>query len=124
MTATSETVMVIDDHPINRRLAEVMLARQGWKTVSVASAEEALRLINPDTVSAVLIDLRMPGMDGYALCDEIRRRFPSQRPRLVAYTAQVATDKRDELIERGFDDALFKPVSGADLMRALAAVRS
>jgi CheY-like chemotaxis protein len=120
MTATIETVMVVDDHPINRRLAEVMLSREGWKTLSAASAEEALAMLDPQALRAVLVDLRLPGMDGYALCDEIRRRFPQERPRLVAYTAQIAPEKREELIKHGFDDALFKPISGADLRRALS----
>ena len=71
-------VLVVDDQAPNRRLLEAVLEPRGYRVVSAESGEEALRLLAEDPPDVVLLDIVMPGIDGYEVCRRIRE---NERPR-------------------------------------------
>ncbi len=106
----TQRVLVVDD---NRDIAEStskLLNLSGHETKVALSGEEALRVVASFRPDTVLLDIGMPGMDGYQLCRELRRKVRGQQPRFVAVTGYGAAQNRARAREAGFDEYLLKPV--------------
>ncbi len=124
-------VLVVDDDRISRNLQGRMLALLGYGAVETDDAELALRLARQGEVSAMLLDLGMPTVDGFALLRALRdeeereRRVPLP---VIAVTGYAADADRLRCLVAGFQDHLAKPVDaaalGALLQRLLAAART
>ncbi|MBV9524152.1 MAG: response regulator, partial [Alphaproteobacteria bacterium] len=84
----THTILIVDDE---RRLAELLsasIADRGYRTIVCGSAEEALEAFDPVTIDLVISDLRMPGLDGRTLLNEIRAQAPDMPVVLItAYTS-------------------------------------
>ncbi|WP_160317853.1 ATP-binding protein [Cobetia sp. UCD-24C] len=119
-----EHVLVVDDNHINREVAHSMLSSLGYTVTTVDSGEAALAWYarQRDTV-LVLLDLRMPGLDGFAVARRWRamehsdRRAPSL---IVAMTANVAAGERARCLSAGMNDFLSKPIRRQQLASMLA----
>ena len=105
-------VLFIEDDRMNRRVVGDMLNVGGATMTEADSAEEGLRLIDAMEFDVVLVDLRMPGMDGFTAIRHIRARGDdkAQVP-VVVVTADTAVDLRDRALAAGADDVIFKPVA-------------
>jgi DNA-binding response OmpR family regulator len=118
----SETgrVLVVDDTPANIKLLDAVLTSQGHTVVAAASGAEALSLVDQETPDLVLLDILMPGMDGYEVCRRLRAQPATANLPIIMITASEMKDKVKGL-EAGADDFLTKPFDQAEL---LARVRS
>ncbi|KQM63636.1 response regulator [Sphingomonas sp. Leaf17] len=105
-------VLFIEDDRMNRRVVRDMLDVAGVTMVEAEDAERGLRLIDAQDFDMVLVDLRMPGMDGITAIRHIRARNDAKaRLPLIVVTADTAVDLRDRCLAAGADDVLFKPVA-------------
>jgi CheY-like chemotaxis protein len=113
-------VLFIEDDPMNRRVVGDMLDVAGATMTGAESAELGLQLIEENDYAIVLIDLRMPGMDGITAIQHIRAR-PDQKAALpiIVVTADTAVDLRERCIDQGADEVLFKPVAMDALFDAM-----
>ncbi|ELR68498.1 hypothetical protein C900_00332 [Fulvivirga imtechensis AK7] len=111
------TVLVVDDLKTNLELVEVFLAEYDIHLLKAASGKEGLRLMEQNTVDLVLMDLRMPEMDGYAVVRQIRKNVSTKVP-VIAFTASAMTHEEKRILE-SFDDILKKPVSKSELLLKL-----
>jgi len=105
------SALVIDDEPVNRKVAALLLSREGWSVRSAASGQEALDLqaLEP-RIDAVLVDLDMPELDGIATARILGdRAAPGQRPWLVLQTASIDEQARARARQVGVLDFLPKP---------------
>lgn len=105
---------------MNRRVVGDMLDVAGATMTGAESAELGLKLIDENDYAIVLIDLRMPGMDGITAIRHIRARGDEKaRLPIIVVTADTAIDLRERCIAQGADDVLFKPVAMESLFDAM-----
>ena len=105
-------VLFIEDDPMNRRVVKDMLDVAGAQLTEADSAERGLALIDANGFDIVLVDLRMPGMDGFEAIRRIRARDDAKaKLPIIVVTADTAVDLRERCMTAGADEVLFKPVA-------------
>ena len=114
-------ILVVDDQPQNIELLEAYLAPQGYKIIKAANGEEALGKLSGNPIDLILMDVMMPGMDGFEVVRKIRKDEATHLLPIILVTALKETEYRIEGIEVGCDDFISKPV---DKLELLARVRS
>lgn len=113
--APRRTILVVDDQPANVALIEGVLALQGYKIASAADGERALEIVASQPPDLILLDIMMPGMDGFEVCARLKG---DERTRLIPIVMVTAlSDLQDRIrgIEVGADDFLSKPFHEAEL---------
>ncbi len=111
--AEGTLVLLVDDHPVNRMLLERQLETLGYATESTHDGGQALRQWESGRFGLVFTDCEMPGMDGYELARQIRRREAAgglRRTPIIACTAMALAGEIEKCREAGMDDCVFKPV--------------
>jgi two-component system sensor histidine kinase/response regulator len=113
-------VLVVDDGEVNQIVAAGILRNLGYEADVVGNGTDALAAVAGHPYDAVLMDVRMPGMDGFRTTAEIRQReHGSRRTPIIALTAGASEGERDSCLAAGMDDYLTKPMSRASLATAL-----
>jgi adenylate cyclase len=113
-------ILVVDDLPQNVRLLDAVLSPQGFRVVTASSGKEALDVLSKEHPDLVLLDILMPGIDGYEVCRRIREDPGTAFLPVIMITASEGEEKI-RAIESGADDFVHKPFDQAEL---LARVRS
>ncbi|MFO0579521.1 MAG: response regulator [Polyangia bacterium] len=118
LSTAGAQILVVDDNPVNIEVAVRMAESMGYRADSASGGREALQALAQRSYELVLMDLQMPGIDGYQATAEIRRREGSERHTpIVAVTAHAMPEDHERALSRGFDDYLPKPVD-YDVMAA------
>ena len=115
-------ILVVDDNKLNRDVMLRQINTIGYAADAAASGGEALGLLGQRNYGLILCDCQMPGMDGYQLSEEIRRREQSQGKApipIVACTANVQPADVEHCYQAGMNDHLFKPASLQQLREKL-----
>ncbi len=111
------TVLLAEDHPINRKLAERFLRVKGWEVLHAGNGKEAVREYEEhwENIDIILMDIQMPEMDGYEAAVRIRRREEEagsrKRVPIIALTAHALVEYREKSYASGMDDYLTKPLT-------------
>ncbi|MFG6687775.1 tetratricopeptide repeat protein [Mariniflexile sp. HNIBRBA6329] len=110
------TVLVVDDEPINRRVLQNHLNVAGYKVVEANNGKEALELLQKSNFDLILLDIMMPNMSGYEVCEIIRKTYsPSELP-IVLLTAKNRVSDLVAGFNVGANDYLTKPFSKNELL--------
>jgi adenylate cyclase len=117
----STRVLVVDDQDQNLRLLHAVLSPRGHDVVRASSGEEALRVLAEEDIDVVLLDILMPGMDGYEVCRRIRDEPATAYLPVVMVTASGDQEKIKSL-EAGADDFLTKPIDRNALLARVASL--
>lgn len=102
-------VLIVDDHPINRRLLADQLSTLGYPCKTANDGIDALNVLNKNAIDIVLSDVNMPNMDGYRLTQRIRE-LGMTLP-VIGVTANALAEEKQRCIESGMDSCLSKPVT-------------
>ncbi len=108
-------VLVVDDQPANIRLLDAVLSPRGYRVLTAASGEQALDVLRDERPHVVLLDIMMPGMDGYEVCRRIREHPATAYLPVVMITASDTQEKL-RAVEAGADDFITKPFDQAELL--------
>lgn len=118
---TSLRVLVAEDDAVNQRLVERVLEAQGHRLTIAKDGRRAVETFAPGEFDVILMDVRMPQMDGFEATREIRRREEGTGTRtpIIAMTAHAMKGDRERCLEAGMDDYVAKPVKADALYQAL-----
>ena len=117
-------VLVVDDNEQNRALAKAALEGEDMKVVLATHGEEGVALFQREHPDCVLLDVRMPGLDGFGACERIRALPEGPETPIIFLTALRDVDTFDRALRAGGDDFLTKPVRPTELIvRVQGAVR-
>jgi CheY-like chemotaxis protein len=111
----------VEDNEINQAVALDMLQNMGLRVSLADNGEKALEMVAGEQFDAVLMDIQMPGMDGYQATAHIRRdpRFSAARLPIIAMTAHALESDRRKSLESGLNDYVSKPVDVTNLANVL-----
>lgn len=123
MTGTrSRTVLIVDDDALNRKLLETLLAADGYVVRSFGSGGEALAAIAAQPPDAILLDIMMPGMDGFEVVRRLKAHPVLRQVPLAVVTALDDEASRRRLAGAGIEHILTKPIDRWQLKARLAAL--
>lgn len=111
-------ILIIDDQPANLALLEDLLAREGFaNVVSTTEAERALTLFKAFDPDLIVLDLMMPGIDGYAILEQLgRQSAPNDYRPVLVLTADATSSARRRALSLGAKDFLTKPFDTIEAM--------
>lgn len=115
-----ELILVVEDDAGNRMLERDVLTFSGYRVLESATAEDALRIAREAQPALILMDIRLPGMDGVAALTELRRDPATRTIPVIAVTASTMSQHRSQIVAAGFDDYHSKPI---DIARLVESVR-
>ena len=114
-------VLVAEDNPINALLARTLLTRAGCVVTSAQDGEEAVMAASAASFDLILLDIRMPRLDGFEAAQRIRTGDgPSAAAPIVALTADAGEEERARAAKAGMDDFITKPIDAARLLTVAA----
>ena len=117
-------VLVAEDTPFNQTFILRLLEKNGFHPILVENGQQAVDAFTPDMVDVILMDVQMPGMDGFEATREIRKREAQSGGRIpiIAMTAYATEGDRERCLEAGMDSYVSKPISATKLFKAIAAL--
>ena len=102
-------ILIVEDSPDNMKLFRTLLTLQGYDVAGLAGGEGLLEAIESGSPDLVLMDIQLPGKDGFTLLREIRSS-PFGTVRVIALTAHAMTGDRERALQAGFDGYITKPI--------------
>ncbi|GGH77647.1 DNA-binding response OmpR family regulator [Pullulanibacillus pueri] len=114
-------ILIVDDDPYIRELIGVFLRQEGFDIHEASDGEEALSVLESIKVDLVILDIMMPNMDGWELCQEIRRYYDEELP-LLMLTAKGETKQKVKGFDLGTDDYMVKPFEPIELVARVKAL--
>jgi CheY-like chemotaxis protein len=112
-------VWVVDDDRLIRDLCQTIFEARKISYKIFASPEKVLNEPYSPGVETILMDIRMPKMNGFTLNKELRKKIDSKKTKIVAFTAQALPEEQSIILARGFDGILLKPFREMDLLHVL-----
>ncbi|WP_343702802.1 ATP-binding protein [Chitinophaga sp.] len=115
-------VLVVEDNVLNQKMTRIMLLHNGFRVSVADNGLKALAFLKKNKVDLILMDLQIPGMDGYLTTGKIRKGLQLSTP-IIAITAHAFSGEREKCIAAGMNDYLPKPFREHELMQAIANCR-
>ena len=115
-------LLIVDDNEVHLDLmVEILTEDTRYNLFRALSGEEALEVMADNDIQIVILDVVMPGMDGYEVCRQIRRRYRLKPIQIVMISGFNHKNDLDELLELGADDFIGKPITALELQTRLKA---
>ena len=105
-----ESILIVDDTPVNLKLTRILLVNEGYKVLTAASAEEAVELLRSYHPTLILADVQLPGMDGLELTRRVKQGASTRDILVVALTAFAGKGDEQKAIDAGCDGYITKPI--------------
>jgi two-component system cell cycle response regulator DivK len=108
---TGELILIVDDDEKNRKLARDVLTFAGFRTMEAGNGDRAIALAEEHAPAVILMDIRLPDMDGATALELLRGKERTTAIPVVALTAYAMKGDRERFLAQGFDGYLEKPIS-------------
>jgi two-component system cell cycle response regulator DivK len=115
-----ELILIVEDNDKNRKLVRDVLTFKGYATIEAETGEAGVRLAQERRPSLVLMDIRLPGIDGIEALRRLRAEPMTREIPVMAMTASVMTEDRQKIMGAGFDAYQSKPINVTDFVAAVA----
>jgi DNA-binding response OmpR family regulator len=113
----NHSVLVVDDEPMARTLLRLMLVRAGFEVVEAEDGFDALEKVSQNPPDLMILDIMMPGMDGFTVCESIRSDARTAALPIIMLSAKTDAESINRGLQVGASKYLTKPVSPEDLTR-------
>jgi DNA-binding response OmpR family regulator len=113
----TQSVLIVDDEPMARTLLRLMLVRAGFNVSEAEDGYDALEKVQASQPDIILLDVMMPGMDGFTVCEELRQRKETSGLPVIMLSAKTDLDSINKGLRVGATKYLTKPISPEDLTR-------
>lgn len=113
----SWSVLVVDDEPMARTLLRLMLVRAGFDVVEAEDGFDALDKLKQDAPDVMILDVMMPGMDGFSVCETVRAAPTTSELPIIMLSAKTDLDSVNRGLRLGANKYLTKPISPEELTR-------
>lgn len=111
-----ETILIVEDEQINLLVLKMFMKKNGYTTIQASNGDEALKLIEENHPDLILLDVMMPGKDGFEVCSIVKSNPLTRNIKIILLTALNARKDIDKGIESGVDDFISKPFNEKELM--------
>ncbi len=115
-------ILVVDDEIVLNKIITTRLRKLGYNSFSVNSGEKALEFIDNDPPDLIILDLLMPGMDGYEVAQAIRGNSKISHIPIIMLTAKVSQETKIKALKLGIDDYMTKPYDAEELAARIQSV--
>jgi DNA-binding response OmpR family regulator len=113
----TQSVLIVDDEPMARTLLRLMLVRAGFNVSEAEDGFDALEKVQISQPDIILLDVMMPGMDGFSVCEELRQREETSGLPVIMLSAKTDLDSINKGLRVGATKYLTKPISPEELTR-------
>jgi len=117
---TGALILIVEDNDKNRKLVRDVLTFKGYEVIESETGEEGVRLAQERRPSLVLMDIRLPGIDGVEALRQLRAEETTRGISVMAMTASVMSEDRQKIMAAGFDGYQSKPINVTDFVAAVA----
>ena len=114
-------VLIVEDNEKNMKLVRDILQAKGFETMEAVNAEDGIKLALERTPDLVLMDIQLPGMNGMEALKVLRAEPSTAKVPVVAITASVMTQDRQQIMDTGFDGFIEKPINLRDFLATVNA---
>ena len=115
----NELILVVEDDGKSRKLVRDVLTFKGYEIVEAETGEEGVGLAQERGPSLILMDIRLPGIDGIQALGRLRAEVATRAIPVMAMTASVMTNDRQKVLDAGFDSFQSKPIKIKDFVAAV-----
>lgn len=120
----SQSVLVVDDEPTARSMLRLILVRAGFEVLEAKDGYEALEQVKRDIPDLMLLDIMMPGMDGFTVCETLREQERTADLPIIMLSARADPESINTGLRVGATKYLTKPVTPDELTRHVREVLS
>ena len=108
-------ILYVEDNPDNQKLVSRVLSAEGFTVLSAANAPEGFTILQKQTPAIILMDIHLPGVDGYAMTAQLRKEEQLNTIPIVALTANVTNEDKQKSLHAGCNGFIQKPINVDEL---------
>ena len=116
----SDAILVVDDHPLNLKLARLVLEKGGYEVRTACDGEALMSLLESFRPRLILMDVQLPGVDGLELTRRLKSREETRNIIVIAFTAYAMKEDRARALAAGCDGYIAKPIDTRTLSATVA----
>jgi two-component system, OmpR family, alkaline phosphatase synthesis response regulator PhoP len=114
--ATQKQILVIEDDPATSRLVDYTLRHEGYQVSACSNGLEGIRKAQSDLPDLIILDVMLPGMDGFEICSRLKHDPPTAQIPILMFSAKAQEIDKDTGIKVGADDYLTKPSAPSEIL--------
>lgn len=115
-----QKILLVEDNPVNRRLAEFLLRSNGYQVVEASTSEEAFQLVKTERPDLILMDIQLRGMDGLGITKLLKENPETRDIPVLAVTSYAMKGDREKALAAGCAGYITKPIDKTSLLKQVA----